>query len=161
MITCVAFFKLNCPSDVDANGNKGVIFFTGKKSNGQEYTEADLKDSNGYYELTAGNFTVNDQLLKDSSLLGSRSSELVGVEECGKIKEMIELLSSKEKFNFRNGNAGQIVDMQIGFVDVRRAVNGNRRLQNGHVLRIDQQMRPVCFHDAAGGDDFFCHRQDA
>ena len=103
-------------SGVDANDNKGVIFFTGKKSNGQEYTEADLKDSNGYYELTAGNFTVNDQLLKDSSLLGSRSSELVGVEECGKIKEMIELLSSKEKFNFRNGNAGQMLEMLLSDV---------------------------------------------
>ena len=103
-------------SGVDANGNKGVIFFTGKKSNGQEYTEADFKDSNGYYELTAGNFTVNDQLLKDSSLLGSRSSELVGVEECGKIKEMIELLSSKEKFNFRNGNAGQMLEMLLSDV---------------------------------------------
>ena len=59
---------------------------------------------------------MNDQLLKDSSLLGSRSSELVGVEECGKIKEMIELLSSKEKFNFRNGNAGQMLEMLLSDV---------------------------------------------
>ena len=57
-------------------------------------------------------------------------------------------------------HADQIVDMPIGFVDVRRAVNGNGRLQNGHVLRRDQQMRPACFHDAAGGNDFLRHRQD-
>ena len=100
-----------------------------------------MKDSNGYYELTAGNFTVNDQLLKDSSLLGSRSSELVGVEECGKIKEMIELLSSKEKFNFRNGNAGQMLlsDVALNSSNAQTFYKTYKGMQNS----IDNQRSSV------------------
>ncbi|MEI3212016.1 MAG: hypothetical protein V8S42_06685 [Lachnospiraceae bacterium] len=54
---------------------------------------------NGLYELTAGNFTINEELLNDAGLLGTRSwisnDEFQGVEECGQIKEMIELLDEQ------------------------------------------------------------------
>lgn len=97
-------------SGYNANNELGENLFTGFGGNGTEYTMADFTDADGYYELTAGNFTINTKLLKDASLLGTRSSADVGVEECGKINEIIELLASRDKFNFRNGTAGQLLE---------------------------------------------------
>lgn len=101
-------------SGVDANGNDACIFFTGNNGNGEgQFTEDELKDAagkKGYYNLTAENFAINDALINDASLLGTRSSKDVGVEECGKIEEMIEMLASKKTFHFRNGTAGQLLE---------------------------------------------------
>ena len=112
---------------VDANGNQGCIFFTGFDGTGKEYTEDDfvaagtpgVAGANGYYELTAGNFAINSALLADANLLGTRSSADVGVEECGQIKELISMLTSKDKFSFRNGTAGQMLEM-VGIPASRR-----------------------------------------
>ena len=93
----------------DVNGNQGDILFTGTYLGGT-YTKDNFDDRDGYYELTAGNFAINPALILDSSLLGTRSSKEVGVEECGQIEEVIALLASKEKFNFRNGTAGQMLE---------------------------------------------------
>ena len=115
---------------VNAYDGKGCILFTGNKATGGQYTEADLdaaKD-NGLYELTAGNFTINEELLNDAGLLGTRSwisnDEFQGVEECGQIKEMIELLTSKEKYQFRNGSASQMLEMILSDVALN-ASNAN------------------------------------
>ena len=70
----------------NASGEAGCIFFTGTKGNGEEYTENDFTDANGYYELTAGNFTINSDLIRDANLLGTKSTSDIGVEECGQIK---------------------------------------------------------------------------
>lgn len=115
---------------VDAYENVGCIFFTGNIPTGGQYTADDLNaaDGNGYYELTAGNFAVNEKLIKDEGLLGYRSylsdDEVQGVEECGQIKEMIELLTSKEKYNFRNGSASQMLEMILADVALN-ASNAN------------------------------------
>lgn len=101
-------------SGYNAKNEQGPIFFTGTTGNGGEYGADDFdnaKNGNkGYYGLTAGNFTINADLIKDASLLGTRSSAEVGVEEFGKIEEMIALLASREKFSFRNGTAGQLLE---------------------------------------------------
>lgn len=100
-------------SGIDANGNEGCIFFTGKKGNGEGQFDEDMLgdiSKKGYYNLTAENFTINEALIKDASLLGTRSSKDVGVEECGKIEEMIEMLANKNIFHFRNGTAGQLLE---------------------------------------------------
>lgn len=111
-------------SGVDSSGNKGCILFTGTKGTGEELGIGDLTDADGYYELTAGNFTINSELLGDASKLGTRSSVDVGVEECGKIEEMITLLNSKEKFSFRNGSASQMLEMILSDVALN-ASNAN------------------------------------
>lgn len=110
----------------DANGNNGDIFFTGRTNTGEQYTKADLDATtgNGLYELTAGNFTINEKLLADASLLGSRSDPGMGVEECGQIQEMILLLTSREKFSFRNGSANQMLEMILSDVALN-ASNAN------------------------------------
>lgn len=142
-------------SGVNANGDPGCIFFTGISGNGEEYTAddfwaagdpnapADVK-ADGYYELTAGNFAVNSALLVNASLLGSRSSADVGVEECGQIKELISLLGSKEKFSFRNGTAGQMLEMLLSDVALN-ASNANTFYDtyNGLKNSIDNQRNSI------------------
>ncbi len=105
-------------SGYNANNELGENLFSGLSGNGTEYTMADFTDADGYYELTAGNFTINSKLIKDASLLGTRSSAEVGVEEFGKINEVIELLASRDKFNFRNGTAGQLLESILSDVSL-------------------------------------------
>ena len=137
-------------SGIDANGNEGCIFFTGLDGTGEEYTAGDFlaagtaAGANGYYELTAGNFTINSALIADASLLGTRSSKDVGVEECEKIKELISLLSSKEKFSFRNGTAGQMLEMLLSDMALN-ASNANTFFNTYNGLRnsIDNQRNSI------------------
>ena len=140
-------------SGIDANGNEGCIFFTGLDGTGEEYTAGDFvaagapgapAGANGYYELTAGNFTINSALIADASLLGTRSSKDVGVEECGKIKELISLLSSKEKFSFRNGTAGEMLEMLLSDMALN-ASNANTFYNTYNGLRntIDNQRTSI------------------
>ena len=104
---------------LDANEEHGCIFFTGFSGDGTEYEEADLMNTNkGYYYLTAGNLTINSELLNNASRLGTRStdSETGEVEEFGQITELITLLNSKEKFSFRNGSANQMLELILADV---------------------------------------------
>lgn len=135
---------------VDAYENKGCIFFTGNKPTGGQYDETDLnaKDGNGYYELTAGNFAVNEDLIRDAGKLGTRSylsdDEVQGVEECGQIKEMIQLLTSKEMYSFRNGSADKMLEMILSDVALN-ASNANTFCDTYQGLRtsIDNQRTSI------------------
>ncbi len=135
---------------VDAYENKGCIFFTGNKPTGGQYDETDLnaKDGNGYYELTAGNFAVNEELIRDAGKLGTRSylsdDEVQGVEECGQIKEMIQLLTSKEMYSFRNGSADKMLEMILSDVALN-ASNANTFCDTYQGLRtsIDNQRTSI------------------
>lgn len=95
------------------------VSFTGSKPNGDgQYEEADFAGTKGYYYLTAGNFTINQELLDNADRLGTRStnSETGEVEEFGQITELITLLNSKEKFSFRNGSANQMLEIILADV---------------------------------------------
>ncbi len=101
-----------------------------------QFTEKELLETwgfandrigNGYYDITAGNFAINEDLIKDAGLLATRTKiseeevkgvkeEVQGVEECGRILEMIDLLNSKEKYQFRNGSASQMLEMILSDV---------------------------------------------
>lgn len=103
-------------SGYDKQNNPGVMFFTARKPvagdgiKDSQYEIADfIKDDNGYYEMTAFNLEVNDALLADADLLGTKSSAEVGVEEFGKVTELIEALKDKSKFSFRNATAGEFL----------------------------------------------------
>lgn len=138
----------------NAYGEKGCILFTGYDHDGNQYTEADLNGNTAqntfgnYYVLTAGNFSINEDLLSekggDADLLGTRSSESVGVEECGQIKEMIELLTSKEKFSFRNASANQMLELLLSDVALN-ASNANtfQKTYEGLQTSIDNQRTSV------------------
>ena len=100
---------------VTADGEDAGILFTANYlvENGQ-YKEAELNDSRrngkGYYYMTAGNVAIAEELLKDASLLGSRSDAANGVEECEQIKKMISLMSDKTQFSFRGRDAGGFLE---------------------------------------------------
>ncbi len=131
-------------SGVDANDNQGCILFTGISGSGEEYTIDDFTDANKYYELTAGNFTINSELIADASKLGTRSSIDVGVEECGKIEEMIALLNSREKFNFRNGTAGQMLEAILSDVALNASdANTFNSIYTGLRNSIDNQRTSI------------------
>lgn len=128
----------------DVNGNQGDILFTGNIETGGTYTQDDFKGTKGYYGLTAGNFAINPALILDSSLLGTRSSKEVGVEECGQIEEVIALLASKEKFDFRNGTAGQMLERILSDVALN-ASDANTFCSTYEALRnsIDNQRSSI------------------
>lgn len=132
-------------SGFNANNENGDILFTGESGNGREYTLADFTDADGYYELTAGNFTINSALIKDASLLGTRSSADVGVEECGQVEEMITLLTSKEKFSFRNGSADKMLEMILSDVALNASdANTFYSTYSGLKTSIDNQRTSIC-----------------
>lgn len=144
----------------NAYGEQGCILFTGyNKVTGVQYTEADLKggtaqNSHGaYYNITAENFSINDALLSekggDADLLGTRSSASVGVEECEQVKEVIELLTSKDKFSFRNASANQMLELLLSDVALN-ASNANtfQKTYEGLKTSIDNQRTSVSGVDA-------------
>lgn len=135
----------------DANGNPGALFFTGSK-NGDQYSWEDFMDAdgnlvgNGYYELTAGNFTINQELLDDASRLGTRSeSALDGeVEECGQIDLLVKMLSSKTQFSFRNATAGELLELLLGDVALNASdANTFYDTYNGLRNSIDNQRSSI------------------
>ena len=144
-------------NDLFANGynsknEQGVILFTGISGSGKEYTDnnsltdgnGDFSDDNGYYELTAGNFTINSALLDNASLLGTRSEEGMGVEECEQVKKVIELLSSKEKYSFRNGSANQMLEMILSDVALNASdANTFYNTYNGLKTSIENQRNSI------------------
>ena len=79
-----------------------------------QYKEAELNDSRrngkGYYYITAGNIGIVEELIKDASLLGTRSDPTNGVEECEQIKKVISLLSDANQFSFRGRDAGGFLE---------------------------------------------------
>lgn len=133
-------------SGYNAKGEQGCIFFTGNKPTGGQYTdnELDAGSGNGLYELTAGNFAINEELLANASLLGTRGSLSNGVEECDQVKEMIELLTSKEKFSFRNGSASELLESLLSDVALN-ASNANTfcTTYEGLKTSIDNQRTSV------------------
>ncbi len=122
------------------------LLFTGNIPTGGQYTKDDLDSTkgNGLYEITAGNVAINDKLIADASLLGTRGDSSNGVEECDKIKEMVELMTSKEKFSFRNGSAGQMLEMILSDTGLN-ASNANtfRDTFKGLQTSIDNQRASI------------------
>lgn len=98
------------------NGGAGSIFFTARKPvagsglrDGQYDIDDFTGDDNGYYEMTAFNLEISNELLGNANLLGVNSKSDTGVEEGGQIKELIATLKDKGKFSFRNATAGEFL----------------------------------------------------
>ena len=100
---------------VTADGDDAGILLTGNYPTGiTQYKEAELNDSRrngkGYYYITAGNIGIVEELIKDASLLGTRSDPTNGVEECEQVKKVISLLSDTNQFSFRGRDAGGFLE---------------------------------------------------
>lgn len=131
------------------DGTTGTMLLTAQKAvagadGSTQYAFTDFNDSNGYYEMTAFNLAVNEDLIADADLLGTRSSAEVGVEECGKVTEMIEALQDKTKFSFRNATAGEFLECLLSDV----ALNGGNaetfyNTYKGISVTIDNQRTSI------------------
>lgn len=102
-------------SGYDNNDNLGAMFFTARKPVAgnsildSQYEMGDFQDADGYYEMTAFNIEINDKLVADPDLLGTKSVSNNGVEENGKLEELVETLRDKTKFSFRNATVEEFL----------------------------------------------------
>lgn len=102
---------------VDEEGNPAEVLFTAKdKVNGTEIKfTADLADNtykssdSDYYRLTAGNLSVNNEMVKDASKFGTT----VDIKKGGDAQDVTELLltvqDDKNKVNFRGCSAKEFL----------------------------------------------------
>ena len=81
-----------------------------------QYKYEDFLDADQYYELTAFNIEINDALVKDPDLLGTKSEKDIGVEQFGQITELITAMQDKTKFNFRNATAKEFLQTLLSDV---------------------------------------------
>ncbi len=98
----------------------------------------------GYYFMTCGNVCISTAMLEDADLLGSRTDGSFGVEECGQVKEAIDILSDKKKFNFRNASANQMLELVLSDVALN-ASNANMYINTFEGLKnsIDNQRTAI------------------
>lgn len=98
----------------EAGADAGYVFTGNYVATTGQYSENQLNDSarngKGYYYITAGNFAVVEALIKDASLLGTRSDATNGVEECKQVEKVISMLSDKEQYSFRGRDASGFLE---------------------------------------------------
>lgn len=99
-----------------------------------QYTQKELDfsaangENTGYYNLTAGNVTLLDAVVKNPALLGTRKDidtnsgvgtkppegdgvdEIEGKEQCDQVWAVISMLSDKNQFSFRGRDAGGFLE---------------------------------------------------
>lgn len=95
-------------SGVTTAGEDAGILFTAGKVNEEQFTEDELindESGRGYYNITAENFSIADELMFKSDLLGVRQNLSSGVEEAECAKSVLNVLNNKEAFGFRGGDA--------------------------------------------------------
>ena len=102
---------------VDEEGNPAEVLFTAKdKVNGTEIKfDANLADNkykssdSDYYRLTAGNLSINNEMVKDASKFGTT----VDIKKGGDAQDVTELLltvqDDKNKVNFRGCSAKEFL----------------------------------------------------
>ena len=138
----------------NAYGKEGTNLFTAEMISGYKLSQDDLDNGytgggtllnkDGYYYLTAGNVTINDALLNDADLLGTRSAADVGVEECKQVDKVISMLSDKEAYSFRNASANQMLELLISDVAVNASnANTYKSTYEGLKNSIDNQRTSI------------------
>lgn len=112
---------------------KADILFTADyvRQDGQyKQNELDMSTPNGentgYYDITAGNITLWDAVMKNPDLLGTRKDidkdefpdenegpdvdEIEGEEQCDQVWAVISMLTDKNQFSFRGRDAGGFLE---------------------------------------------------
>lgn len=141
----------------DINGNKGIDFF-----GALDVTSGKSTDFTGrsYYDLTAANFTVSDDLFAEPSKLALSKDATSGVENKDKLDELIKL--KDDKTMFKQGTPAsffQTMVAEIG-IDSNKATNAvksqkdilsmitNQRLSISGVDIDEEAMNLVMFQNA-------------
>ncbi len=108
----------------DPPQDAGILFTADKATSKEQFSEAELNDSRGngkgYYYITAGNYAIVDELIKNPDLLGTRSDvdldpdddvqDVDGIEQCRQVHAVISMISDKNQFSFRGRNAGGFLE---------------------------------------------------
>ena len=133
----------------NAYGDLGTNLFTATLiTDGHQLTQAELEGEyaghTGYYWLTAGNVSINNKLIEDADLLGTRTSPDVGVEECGKVEKVISMLTNKNEFSFRNASANQMLELILSDVALNASnANTYETTYKGLKTSIDNQRQSI------------------
>lgn len=137
-------------SGYDKQGNAGAMFFTARKPVAgnsildSQYAMEDFLDADKYYELTAFNIEINDKLVADPDLLGTKSMSETGVEENGQLKELIAALEDKSKFSFRNATAKEFLQTLLSDVALNaRNANDFYDTYYGIAVTIENQRMSI------------------
>lgn len=99
----------------DLSGNSGLDYFNGTHpTTGENYVFDTVV--NGYYNLTAKNFTINSEVMKDPTKLALAKSIVDGVEDKGNLDELIALANDKSMF--KQGTPASFLHALVGEVGV-------------------------------------------
>lgn len=103
-----------------SDGRKGTWVFTGGKVEGGQFdmslSAGGEIDKNTYYQLTAFNFQINQELVDDPSLLATKKDASLGVDAYDVITDLIKLMTDKDSMSFRGGSAGEFLNSLLSDV---------------------------------------------
>ena len=116
-------FSAGIPAEAPPQ-DAGILFTADKATSKEQFSEDELNDSRGngkgYYYITAGNYAIVDELIKNPDLLGTRSDvdldpdddvqDVDGIEQCRQVHAVISMISDKNQFSFRGRNAGGFLE---------------------------------------------------
>lgn len=114
---------------VQDDGKQGIDLFTGDNvvtgkeldftvpvSGPGNITVKNTDDS--YYQLTAGNFVIADELLKDASKLATRTEQHSGVSDNDIVTKLIDLKTNSNVMSFRGCSADQYLVCMLSDVSL-------------------------------------------
>jgi flagellar hook-associated protein 1 FlgK len=114
-------------TDIDGEDRTGEIFFTGEDDLGGQFTlvQGDEQgidyvknysstDRAGYYNITAGNFSVADSVQNDCTTLSTHTVQTDGESKYDIIDELKDLSTNKDKMVFRGCDAQSFLICLMG-----------------------------------------------
>jgi flagellar hook-associated protein 1 FlgK len=114
-------------TDIDGEDRTGEIFFTGEDDLGGQFTlvQGDEQgidyvknysstDRAGYYNITAGNFSVADSVQNDCTTLSTHTVQTDGESKYDIINELKDLSTNKDKMVFRGCDAQSFLICLMG-----------------------------------------------
>lgn len=128
---------------VQDNGADGLGLFTCENASGKEYTFFDKSSTttvsyektgvpgntitvtdhdDSYYQLTAGNFKIVDEILNDATKLATRTEQYTGADHNDIVKSLIDMKTNTKVMSFRGCSADQYLVCMLADV----ALNAQR-----------------------------------
>lgn len=136
----------------DAYGEPGRNLFTGNLANAKQLSfrhEGGVNgiiesDSDCYRRLTAGNFSINEDLLKDADRLATRTDAAAGQDKYDLLEELYAMKSDAGVMTFRGGTAEELLEWILGDV----ALNAERAetfYENADIMasKVDNQRTSI------------------
>lgn len=152
----------------DADGNNAEVLFAGRMPAedgmwmfGDDNTNFDSK-SDTYYQLTAANFIVNKNMMKDSSKFLTNKDPYQGQDQQDIVNELMDVQINKERMAFRGCsskeflecvlsdvalNASNAITFSRNYDNITKSIN-NQRLSVSGVDNDEEALNLVKFQEA-------------